>query len=265
MARRSPSRRAKSPPPSGTTRRKSPRLAAATIAPASLSKDPVADTTYGWRQEAANALLMLPLPVYLFLTSPRPPLLWLLVCCVHNVVSIFFHLTLVGAQLKFAAVTKRPWLVRAAMDADMVLIHLGALTATTIIAASAGTQTEAVLSLLPSLLLNGAALHTIATSRAPSGAALDYELMWRRYPLLATVTFYEAGMHLFLHGRGYDAARISSCFVLTCTLALADKALGGWGHPLMHMNLLPGMHFRTSALSASVSMAARPQSYWMFR
>ena len=77
---------------------------------------------------------------------------------------------------------------------------------------------------------------------------IDEELVQRRYPLVFLATMLEA-LLVWLHGDAALAAAIALLFCVVCALVLADKVLGGYGHPLAHLVLLPGCMVRTEALA----------------
>ena len=192
---------------------------------------------YGPWQELANAVTMLPLPVYVLMNTSPPP--WTLAVVAHSIASITFHIILFAAmRWPHLRIARR---ARAAMDFDMALIHVAAVVALAI--HSSGTFSGAL-----GVTLNLAALTRIWFSRKlPYGAHLESELVQQRYPLMFIITMYEA-LLVWLNGDVEDACGIAGSFVAAAVLVLLDDKLGGYGHPLGHFALLPGIIVRTRAL-----------------
>ena len=205
--------------------------------------------TFGAGKELANALTMLPLSAYVLSASPREtPLSWILSVVMHGAVAVHFHLVLFATQ-RWPHLNIPSRRVRAALDLDMVFIHISSAVAL-VTHASESTATAAL-----ALALNAAGLVRIWRSRAlPYGPALEHELVSQRYPLIFTVTMYEA-LLVAGHGDYVRAGMIAAYLCATCTLVLVDRLLGGWGHPLAHVVLLPGLMSRTEALAAWVAQA----------
>ena len=191
-----------------------------------------------------NALTMLAIPVYMLTVAPDAALAFTLSIIVHTCASLNFHLMICAAQSEPPLVSTR--LVRASMDVDMALIHVTSIVS--LIIHARGSAQSAL-----ALLLNAAALARIWRSRAlPYGPALESELVFQRYPLIFVVTMYEA-LLMWLHGDDVHAAFTLVFITLVCALVLADSHLGGWGHPLAHVVLLPAIINRTEALSVVMS------------
>ena len=225
--------------------------------PASTKPSPLASTeavltptgrSFAWKHEVANALSILPLPVYACACAPAalrswPALLFTAVVVVHALPSFSFHAALVASQLcprRFPRLTS-PHAVRSLMDVDMSIIHVSGALATTLHANSALAGAAA-------LALLAFALHVIWSSRA-SARALELELITRRYPCIAAALYHEA-LLVWLNGDTRNALGMSVVFAVMAALALLDAGpLRGWGHPLSHCALLPGLYFRTEALS----------------
>ena len=72
--------------------------------------------------------------------------------------------------------------------------------------------------------------------------------MQRRYPLISVGLYFEVFL-VWLNGDTANAAAMSIVFVVMAALAVLDGVLGGWGHPLSHCALVPGVHYRTQALA----------------
>ena len=193
-------------------------------------------------QELANAVTMLPNSVYVLTAAPPgTPLRWTIAVVVHTCAAVIFHIVLWAGQKWPARIPTR--VIRATMDLDMFFIHVGSLATLSIHASESATASVATLA------LNAAAVARIyASRRLPYGKALEAELVGQRYPLIFALTMIEALLVWLYVDAAYGAA-ICALFCLTCVLVLADVPLGGWGHPIAHLALLPGCIARTEAVA----------------
>lgn len=193
-------------------------------------------------QETVNALTMLPHTYFLLVREVPAPLVFRIAVVLHTCASMTFHMVLVGIEKQTPQfIAKRPWLGRAAMDLDMCLIFAVGLICTVMNATSVASASVGV-------ILGFYSLYGIATSRAVAKADIDAELVGRRYPLLFVTIMYEALLAWLCRGDATNAAGIAISICAIGTFSLADKALGGWGHPIGHLACVPGIWFRSEAL-----------------
>ena len=139
------------------------------------------------------------------------------------------------------------------MDADMAMIHCVSLIYVSLIATAASSAPLAALSMVLALAINGMALATIGFSKADDGADLTRELLFRRYPLVGASTYLESMLLYALHGDAHNAMLVCAVITISGCCAALDGPLGGWGHVLCHLVLLPGMHCRADGLVAAVA------------
>ena len=204
--------------------------------------------SHGLGRELFSALTMPAVPGAVMLFSDAPPLLYTVVLCVHTCASMAYHQSLAASQTSY---TLRPFWVRASMDADMILVHLLSIASAYSLAVAGGALFVDA-GLICALLINLAGIALIATSRN-YGPALAWELDQIRYPIIGLSVFAEAGLS-YLRGASRDACGTAVCMALVCSCVLLDKRLGGWGHGLMHLFLLPGAYLRANALSVCMRL-----------
>ena len=131
------------------------------------------------------------------------------------------------------------------MDADMSMGHILALSVTACVA----LDLKSSVATGASVLVNVLAIAQIWMSSS-YGAALESELVWRRYPLVVLAVGIES-LAAYTKGAS-EAIGTMACTAVVAILVMLDGRLGGWGHGCAHLVLLPTLAYRTDALLACI-------------
>ena len=198
----------------------------------------------GFWQEVANAVTMPFLLICMCIRSdaqPALPPLYVAAAFLQIICSVLFHVSLAA---EVCGRLEPSWYSRLAIDCDMSGAHLVALASGYAMTQARGGMDS---SFLMVLAVNISALAVIWSGRGKQGEALDKDLVAVRYPLVASSVLLEAGIS-FGQGAADPATWVAGLFAIVSILVLVDGRLGGWGHPLGHVVLSPGMYFRSQCL-----------------